>query len=156
MATKDVEQELETEDLTQTKRIVEAILAGWDLLTWNELLAEDIVLSLRLGTLDISRLSELRGCGGDFQAVGRMQARRVLKSLYGDLRKDLSVTTEVINGYYAIVLGKLAVRKAGHEVEYLPVVIYMALNLERRIQSMTVAIVDLQTLADTIRNEPKR
>ncbi|SHL68221.1 hypothetical protein [Bradyrhizobium lablabi] len=76
MATKDVEQELETEDLTQTKRMVEAILAGWELLTWNELLAEDIVLSLRLGTLDISRLSELRGCGGDFKrsAEGRLGA----------------------------------------------------------------------------------
>ena len=119
----------------------------------NELKVFLVVLVV-LGTLDISRLSELRGCGGDFQAVGRKKARRVLKSLYGDLRKDLSVTTEVINGYHAIVLGKLAVRKAGHEVEYLPVVIYMALNSERKIQNMSVAIVDLRTLADAIRNVP--
>jgi len=152
MPTKDVEQQLEAEDLAQTKRMIEAILDGWHLLTWNELLADDIVLSLRLGGLDISRISALRGCSGNFRATGQEEARRALKSIYGDLRKDLSVTTEVISGYHVILLGKLAVRKLGHGAESLPVVIYMALNSERKIRSMTIAIVDLQTLADAIRN----
>ena len=152
MSTRDVERQLEADDLTRTKRMIKAILTGWDRLTWNELLADDIVLSLRLGSLDISRISELRGCRGHFQAIGQKQAKRVLKSIYGDLRKDLSVTTEVISGYHVILLGKLAVQKTGHDVESLPVVIYMALNPDRKIQNMTVAIVDLEMLADAFRN----
>jgi hypothetical protein len=156
MSTKDVERQLEAEDLARTKRMSEAIVGGWDQLTWNELLADDVVLSLRLGTLDISRISELQGRGGDFQVAGQKQAKHILSSIYGDLRKDLSVTTEVISGYHVILLGKLAVPKAGHDVKCLPVVIYMALNSERKVQEMTIAIVDLQTLADAIRNVPGR
>lgn len=154
MSTKDVELQLEAEDLARTKRMIEAIVGGWDQLTWNELLADDIVLSLRLGTLDISRISELEGCGGDFQVAGQKQAKHLLNSIYSDLRKDLSVTTEVISGYHVILLGKLAARKAGHDVECLPVVMYMALNSERKVQEIKIAIVDLQTLADAIRNMP--
>jgi hypothetical protein len=152
MSTRDVERQLEAEDVARSKEMIESILAGWDLLTWNELLADDIVLSLRLGTLEIGRISELRGCSNDNLITGRRHAERVLKSLYGDLRRDLSVTTEVISGSHVILLGQLAVRKAGHGVGCLPVVIYMALNSERKIQNMTIAIVDLRNLADAIRN----
>ena len=154
MSTKDVERQLEAEDVVRSKEMIESILAGWDLLTWSELLADDIVLSLRLGTLEMSRISELRGCSDDYLITGQKHVERVLKSLYGDLRRDLSVTTEVISGSHVILLGKLAVRKAGHDVECLPVVIYIALNSERKIQNMSVAIVDLRTLADAIRNVP--
>jgi hypothetical protein len=145
MSTIDAEWQLEAEDLTPTKRMIEAILAGWDHLTWNELLADDIVLSLKLGRLDISRISEPLGCGGDYFALGQRQAKRLLKCIYSDLRKDLSVTIEVINGFHAVLLGKLAVRKTGQNVESFPVVIHMALNSERKIKSMTVSIVDIQT-----------
>ena len=155
MSTTDIERQLEAKDLAQSKEMIESILTGWDLLTWNELLADDIVLSLKLGTLEISRISGLRGCSDDYLIIGQKQAERVLKGLHGDLRRDLSVTTEVISGSHVILLGKLAVRKVGHDVEYLPVVIYIALNSERKIQSMTVALVDLRTLADAIRNIPE-
>jgi hypothetical protein len=154
MSIMDVERQLEAEDLARTKRVIESILAGWNLLTWNELLADDILLSLRLGALDIGRISELCGRSGNFQVIGRREAERVLKSIYGDFRKDLSVMTEVISGYHVILLGKLAVQKSGRCVKSLPVVIYMALNSERQIQKMTVAIVDLQTVAEAIWNVP--
>ena len=120
MSTMGVERQLEAEDLARTKRVIEAILAGWNLLTWSELLADDILLSLRLGALDIGRISELRGRSGDFQVIGRSEAERVLKSIYSDFRRDLSVMTEVISGYHVILLGKLAVQKSGHCVKSLP------------------------------------
>jgi hypothetical protein len=154
MSTINVERQPEAEDLARRKRITEAVLEGWDQLTWNELLADDIVLSLRLGRLVISRISELRGCGGVFQVIGQGQAKRLLKRVYSDLRNELSIKTEVIIGYHGILIGKLTVRKVGQDVEVFPVVIYMALNSERKIKSMTVSIVDLQPLPEAIRNAP--
>ena len=86
--------------------------------------------------------------------IGQGQAKRLLKRVYSDLRKELSVKTEVISGYHGILIGKLTVRKAGQDVESFPVVIYMALNSERKIKSMTVSIVDLQPFPEAIRNAP--
>ena len=48
MSTINVERQPKAEDLARRKRMTEAVLEGWDQLTWNELLADDIVLSLRL------------------------------------------------------------------------------------------------------------
>jgi hypothetical protein len=156
MSTIDVERQPEAEDLARRKWMTEAVLAGWDQLTWNELLADDIVLSLRLGRLDIGRISELRGCGGVFQVIGQGQAKRLLKRVYSDLRKELSIKTKVIIGHHGILIGKLTVRRVGQDVELFPVVIYMALNSERKIKSMTVSIVDLQPLPEAIRNAPRQ
>ena len=36
MSTKDVERQLEAEDVVRSKEMIESILAGWDLLTWND------------------------------------------------------------------------------------------------------------------------
>ena len=148
----DVERQLKSEGLAHAKRMVETTLEGWDLLTWNELLADDIVLSLRLSTLDISRLGDLRGVGGNIEVTGKNQAKDLLKSIYGDLRKDLSVTTEVVSGYDAILLGNLTLQKTSEAVESLPVAIYMAFNSHAKIHKMTIAVVDLQALTDAIRN----
>ncbi len=49
-----------------------------DLLTWKELLADDIVLSLKLGTLDTSRMSGLHGIGSDLEVYGQREAKSVL------------------------------------------------------------------------------
>jgi hypothetical protein len=65
--------------------------------------------------------------------------------MYGDLRRCLSITTEFISGYHVILLGKLVVqRMIGHR-ESLPVVIYMDVSLEHKIQKMTIAIVGVPT-----------
>jgi hypothetical protein len=151
MSSVGIERQVEAEDLARTKEMIGSILAAWDLLAWNELLADDIVLSLGLGKAAISRISELRGCSDDHVITGQEHAGRVLSGLCGGLRRDLSVTTEVISGHHVILLGKLVTHKAGHDVECLPVVIYMALNSERKIRNMTIASVDLRTLADAIR-----
>ncbi len=151
MSTIDVARQLKAEGLAHAKRMIETTLEGWDLLTWNELLADDVVLSLRLGMLDISRFGDLRGTGGNLELVGQKQAKDVLTNIYADLRKDLSVTTEVVSGYDAILLGNLAILKTNNDVESLPVGIYMVFNSQAKIQKMTIAVVDLQALTDAIR-----
>lgn len=72
-----------------------------------------------------------------------MQARRMLKSISGGLSKDLSISTEIISGSHIILLGKLA---AQSRAQCMSVVIYMALTSEKKIQDMTIAIVDMQTI----------
>ena len=151
MSTIGVQRQMKTENLVHAKRMIERTLEGWDLLTWNELLADDIVLSLKLGTLDTSRMGGLHGIGSDLEVNGQREAKSVLKRISGDLRKDLFVTTEVVGGYDGILLGNLALRKMDQDVDLLPVGIYMALNAQAKIQKMTIAVVDLQALTDAIK-----
>lgn len=147
----NVERQLKAEGLAHAKRMVETTLEGWDLLTWNELLADDVTLALKPGTLDISRFGDLRGAGGNLEVTGKAQAREVLRSIYGDFRKDLAVTTEVVSGYDVILLGNLAVHKTEDDVELFPVGIYMLFDLQSKIQKLTIAVVDLQALTGAIR-----
>jgi hypothetical protein len=141
VSTKNIQRQLEIKDRARAQQIVKTILEGWDHLTWNELLADDIVLSFRLRKEDIGRLGELGEYGDFFQATGQKEVKRVLTSMCGDLRKSLSVITEVISGYHVILLGKLVVQRMNGNIESLPVAIYMDLNLERKIHKMTIAIV---------------
>lgn len=151
MSTMDFERQLKAEDLAHAKRMIETTLEGWELLTWNELLADDVILSLKSGPFDISSIGELGGVGGNLEVIGRQEAKDVLKSIYGDLRKDLSVTTEVISGYDAFLLGNLTVHKASENVQSLPIAIYLAFNSQAKIQKMTITIVDLRVLTAAIR-----
>jgi hypothetical protein len=139
----DVEWQLEAEDLARSKRMMNSVLASCNPLDWNEWLADDAVLSLRLGTVDTSEIRGFRGYSGVFRAAGKRQARRMLKSISGGLSKDLSISTEIISGSHIILLGKLAAQGGA---QCMPVVIYMALTLEKKIQDMTIAIVDMQTI----------
>jgi hypothetical protein len=145
MSANNIERQPETKDRAQAKQMIKTILKGWDHLTWNELLADDIILSFRSGKVDISRLAELPGYGNVFQATGQKEVKHVLASMYGDLRKDLSVTTDFISGYHVILLGKLIVHRMIGHIESFPLVIYLELNLERKIKRMTIAIVSLPT-----------
>ena len=152
MSTAGAERRLNAVSLTHAKRMIETILEGWDLLTWNELLADDVVLSVRLGTLDVNRTDPLYGLRADLQVTGRDEVKRVLQGIYSNLRKGLFVTTEVISGYDAVLLGDLSVQKPGVHIESMPVGIYMAFNSKGKIRKMTIADVDLQPLTDAIRN----
>lgn len=152
MSTMDAARQVEAQDLARAKRMIETTLQGWELLTWNELLAEDVVLSLKLGTLDASRFGELSAAGGDLMMTGREQAKNVLKAIYTDFRNHLTVTTEMVSGYDAILQGNLEVPKAGRDVESLPVGIFMAFDSRGKIRDMTIAVVDLRAATDAIRN----
>jgi hypothetical protein len=152
MSTADVDRQRTAGELAHAKRVIETTLEGWDLLTWNELLTDDVVLSLKLGTLDISGTGDLRAAGGNLEVFGKQRAKEVLQSIYGDLRKGLSITTELVSGYDAIVLGNLAVRTSDGGIESLPMGVFMAFDSRGRIREMTIAAVDLQALTDAIRS----
>jgi hypothetical protein len=147
MSANNVERQPETKDRAQVKQMIKTILKGWDHLTWNELLADDVILSFRSAKVDVSQLAALRGYSSVFQATGQKEVTHVLASMYGDLRKDMSVTTDFISGYHVILLGHLFVHRMIGHIESFPMVIYMDLNLERKIQRMTIAVVSLPTRA---------
>jgi hypothetical protein len=152
MSSVNVERRSNAVSLTHAKRMVETILEGWDLLTWNELLADDVILSVRLGTADVNRVGDLHDLRADIQVTGQHEAERVLKSIYGGLRKGLFVTTEMISGYDAILLGNLSEQKPDVDIESVPVAIYMAFNSKGKIRKMTITDVDLQPLTAAIRD----
>jgi hypothetical protein len=152
MSTADVDRQRAAEELAHVKRVIETTLEGWDLLSWNELLADDVRLSLRLGTLDVSRLGDLQAASGNLEVFGKAQAKEVLQSIYGDLRQRLSITTEVVSGYDAIVFGNLALTTNDGEIESLPMGVFMAFDARGRIREMTIAAVDLQAPTDALRS----
>jgi hypothetical protein len=71
----DVEWQPETEDLARSKRMMNSVLASCNPFNWNEWLADDAVLSLRLGAVDTSQIRDFRGYSGVFRAVGILPAQ---------------------------------------------------------------------------------
>lgn len=153
MTTTDAARQIEAEDLARAKQMVQMILRDWDLMTWNELLADDVVLSIRMGALGAHRVGSFGAVGGNVKVAGREDAKRMLQSIYGDLRSGLSVTTEVVSGYDVALIGNLALRstKENTQASSLPIVLYMAFDDEGKIDKMTIAAVDLRPLTDAIR-----
>jgi hypothetical protein len=138
---KQAERQLEAEDLARTKWMTGTGLPSCNPQSWIELLADDVVLSLRLGAVDTSQVRERQGYSGVFRVAGK------IKSISDGLKKDLSITTEIISGSHIILLGKFSLRKPQSGAKYMPVVVNMALNPGKKIQDMAIAIVDMQTLA---------
>ena len=143
---------MEAEGLAHARETVQMVLRDWDLMTWNQLLAEDVVLSLRLDAPAVNQAGGLGGVNGNLQVTGRDEAKRVLKSIYRDLRSGLLVTTEIIRGHDVVLLGNLALRSTieNRNASSLPIMLYMALNDEGRVEKLTIAAVDVQPLADVI------
>jgi hypothetical protein len=139
---KDAEQQLESNDLARTKWLVGAGLPSCNPQNWNKRLADDVVLSLGLSPVDMDQIGDLRGYSCVFRAVGKKQSRHVLRGISSGLSQDLSITTEVISGSHLILLGKLAARTAQIGTRHMPVVIYLALNSQKKIQEMTIAVFD--------------
>jgi hypothetical protein len=150
-ANTNVDRQRMAAELAHAKRVIETTLEGWDLLSWNELLADDVVLSLKLGTLDVSAVGDLRAAGGNLEVSGKKQAKEVLQSIYGDLRSGLTVTTEVVSGYDAILLGNLAVQTSGEGIESFPMGVFMTFDSRGKVLEMTIAAVDLPALTNAIR-----
>jgi hypothetical protein len=138
MSSKDAERQLESNDLALTKWLMGKGLASCNPQNWNEWLADDVVLSLRLGAVDTPRIDNLRGYSGVFRAVGKKQSRHLLKGISIGLSRDLSITTEVVSESHLILLGKIPARTAQIGPRHMPVVIYMALNPQKKIQEMTI------------------
>ncbi len=153
MAMKDVARQIEAEDLARARRMVEMVLQDWDLSTWNQLLDDDVVLSISLGEVVGDRFGDLAAAGGNLTVRGREEAKRVLRSIYDDLLDALSVTTEVVSGYDVALLGRLAATstRENGDMASLPIVLYMAFDDDGKITKMTIAATDLQPVTDAIR-----
>jgi len=149
MSTMDIAQQIEAENLARARELTQSILQNWDFITWNELLADDVVLSLRMASVGIDRISDLNAAHGNLQVSGREDVKRVLKSIYGDIKRGLCVTSEILSGYDVVLLGGLAL---GVPAKSWPIVIYMGFNYDGKISAMTIAAVDLQPLTDAIRS----
>jgi hypothetical protein len=157
MATTDTAQRLEAEDLARARNMTQTILEDWNLITWNELLAEDVTLTLRMGAVGMDKVGDIAAVGGNLEVEGREDAKRVLKSIYGAIKKGLYVTTEVVSGYEVALLGNMALTSTteGATGRSFPIVIYMKFNSEGKVSDMTISAVDLQPLTQAIRNAAK-
>ena len=147
MSVAEAELQLEVEDLARTKWMTGAGLPSCNPQSWIDWLADDVVLSLRLGAVDTSQVSDRQGYSGVFRVVGKKQSQRLLKSISDGLKSDLSIATEIISGSHIILLGKVSLRKPQSGTKYIPVVVDMALNPGKKIQDMVIAIVDMQPIA---------
>jgi hypothetical protein len=148
----DIAGLLETDVLARAKDLTQNILQNWNFMMWNELLADDVVLSLRLESVGIDRIGDLNVAGGNLQVVGREDAKRVLKKIYADIKRDLRVTTEFLSGYEVALLGNMALGVFGKSW---PIVIYMGFDSDGKIRVMTIAVVDLQPLTGAILSAAK-
>jgi hypothetical protein len=153
MSISDTAWRMENDDLARAKDLVQIILQDWDFLSWNELLAYDVVLSLKLGAVDFGRIDDLGGVSGNLLVSGREDAKRVLKSVYRDLKSRTSITTQVVSGYDVALLGNLVIptTKENEDDRSLPIALYMAFNPEGEIKKLTIAAVDLHPLTDAVR-----
>src|SRR5215467_5265049 len=140
MATTDT-QRLEAEDLARAKDMTQSILQDWNLITWNELLADDVTLTLRMGSIGVDKVGDIAAVGGNLEVEGREDAKRVLKSIYGVIKSGLCVTTEIVSGYDVALLGNMALpsTKEGASGRSFPIVIYMKFNSEGEISDMTIS-----------------
>jgi hypothetical protein len=154
MSINDTAWRMESDDLARAKDMVQMILRDWDFMSWNALLANDIVLSVKLGAVGSDRVGDLGGVAGNLQVSGREDAKRVLKSIYRDLKNRTSVTTEVVSGYDVALLGNLVVptTKENEDDSSLPIALYLAFNPEGEIEKLTIAAVDLHPLTEAIRS----
>jgi len=147
MPTSDVARQIEAIELARAKDMAQHVLENWDWMTWNELLTDDVVLSLRLASVGISQIGDLHLAGGNLHVDGREDVKRVLKSIYGDIKRGLTVTTEIMSGYDVALLGNMLLGAKSW-----PMVIYMEFDKDTKIKVITIAAVDLQPLADSIRS----
>ena len=150
MSTEQIDWQPESEDLALAKEMVKNILRDWDWISWNELLAFDVVLSLRIGPV---AGDDVQTGDGVLRVAGREDAERLLRRVYPNIKSGLCVTTEILSGYDAVLLGNITPpsTKEGESEKALPIAIYMDFNSESEIRVMTIAAIDLRPIADQIR-----
>jgi hypothetical protein len=154
MLTVDSEQQQKDETLTRARKLIQHILRDWDLITWDDLLANDVVLGVRMGAIGIDRIGDLAAVGGNLRVSGRQDAKRVLRIIYDDIKRGLCVTTEILSGFDVVLAGNFASEstKEGALPKSCPIVIYMKFTPNGKINVMTIALIDLQPLTNIIRN----
>ena len=108
MSTVKTDWQPESEDLARAKDMVRSILGDWDWISWDELLAFDVVLSLRMAPVGGD---DLQTVDGVLRVVGREDAERLLRRIYPGIKSGLCIITEILSGYDAILLGSITRRR---------------------------------------------
>lgn len=80
----------------------------------------------------------------------------MLSGIYSDLRKGLSVSTEVVSGYDAVLLGKLVIPSSGDDRLSMPIILYMGFDDEGKVEKMTIARADPKHITKAIRGELRK
>jgi len=139
------------ERLAQAKQMVQAVLDNWDFETWNQLLADNVTVNLKLGSVGVDSAGLPVAAGADLQARGREDAKKLLKKVYGELKKNVKITGEVAYGYDAMLLGELNVN-VKDKPQTVPVACHLHFNPKGKIDKLVVAGMDTRPLLGLIRN----
>ena len=124
-----------------------SVLNHWDFTSWNQLLADNIALSIRLGTAAKDSNGDPALLGMKIEYKGRDAAKKALREIYGDLHKEFQVTTEIARGPDVVLLGELVVSPKGKAPAILPIAVHMAFNQAGKIERMEIFSVDVRALA---------
>ena len=130
------------ENKAQARAMVQEVLNSWEWRTWNQLLAEDVVLKLKLGSIGPEAAV---GVTGTFR--GRDDAKAALREIYSDLEKDISIWGELADGLEVALLADLNVAGEDQIPQELPLVVHLRFNEGGKIETMTLLSIDLRPLA---------
>ena len=129
------------EHKAQARAMVQEVLNTWEWRSWNQLLAEDVVLKLKLGSIGPRAAV---GVSGTYS--GRDDAKAVLREIYGDLEKNVSIWGELADGLQVALLADLNVAGEDQTPQELPLVVHMKFNERGKIETMTLLSIDLRPL----------
>ena len=121
--------------------MVQEVLNTWEWRTWNQLLAEDVVLTLKLGAVGAES-----AVGITTTATGREDAKAVLREIYGDINKNISIWGKLADGLEVALLADLNAAEQGETPQELPLVVYLKFNEDEKIETMTLVSIDLRPL----------
>jgi hypothetical protein len=139
------------EQLAQARQMVQSVLSLWDFKTWNQLLADDVTVNFKLGTVGVDSSGLPAAIGANLEVQGREDAKKLLKQVYGDLKKNIKIVGEVAYGYDAILLGEMSVTSTDGKAQSLPVACHMHFNTSGKIDKLVLAGVDTRPLLEAIR-----
>jgi hypothetical protein len=140
----------EIKQLAQARQMVQDVLNHFDFKTWNQLLADDVVLNIRLGTATKDTAGDPALLGMKVEYKGRDAAKQALREIYGDLHKDFKVITQIAHGPEVVLMGELAVTSKGKDPATLPIAVYMAFNPAGKIERMGIFSVDVRALVASL------
>jgi hypothetical protein len=139
------------EELAQAKHMVQRVLNSWDFQPWNQVLADDVTVNFKLGTVGVDSTGSPAAAGADLEAHGRENAKTLLKQVYGDLKKNVKIVGEVAYGYDVVLLGDLNVTTVKDNPQSLPIACFMHFNPKGKIEKLVLASVDTRPLLNAIR-----
>jgi hypothetical protein len=146
LAADTASNDADVNQLAQARQMVQGVLNHRDFKTWNQLLADDVVFNVRLGTATKDSAGDPALVGMNVEFKGRDAAKKALRDIYGDLHKDFRVTTEINHGAEVVFMGELVVESKGKDPATLPIAVYMAFNPAGKIERIGIFSVDVRAL----------